>query len=63
MCINQLCTDFLFLVFSQVCAVLPDKEHDKCVSTITGFGPMALNYVIGLTSDPQNACSMIDMCP
>ena len=46
----------------EVCEVVPSGEHDKCVSTIEGFGPMALNYLAGLTSDPVSACKMISLC-
>ena len=46
----------------EVCALVPADDHDKCVSTVTGFGPMVLNYVVGLTANPQQACETISLC-
>ncbi|QDZ20465.1 hypothetical protein HOP50_04g29820 [Chloropicon primus] len=46
----------------EVCELVPSDEHDKCVSTITGFGPMVLNYLVGLTANPQQACAEISLC-
>ena len=46
----------------EVCDLVPSDDHDKCVSTITGFGPMVLNYIVGLTANPQQACQEISLC-
>ena len=44
----------------QLCDYIPDK--DDCIKKITGFGPMALDYILGATADPQSACEMIHLC-
>jgi len=46
----------------EVCDLVPSDDHDKCVSTITGFGPIVLNYIVGLTANPQQACQEISLC-
>ncbi len=46
---------------TEACKLLGDAEK-KCEDDIKTYGPLAIQYAITVTADPQNACSMIHLC-